>query len=90
MAQIYKTNGEVIEVEPKNGKDFKDKELNEIVGGYFELVQISEDQFMVVNEKGKLNNLPFNEKATDLYRLKLGPYDYIVGDCLVCKTSQIK
>lgn len=90
MAQIYKTNGEVVEVEPKNGKDFKGKELNKIVGGYFELVQISEDQFMVVNEEGKLNNLPFNEKATDLYQSKLGPYDYIVGDCLVCKTSQIK
>lgn len=49
MAKIYKTTGEVIEVEPKNGKDFKLKELQEIVHGYIELVNYSPTQYMVVN-----------------------------------------
>ena len=90
MAKIYKTNGEVIDIEPKNGKDFKYKELNEIVGGYIELVNLPSDRFMVVNEEGKLMGLPINEKATTIFQTELGPYDVIVGDCLICKTSQIK
>lgn len=90
MAKIYKANGEIIDIEPKNGKDFKCKELNEIVGGHFELVNLLFDRFMVVNEEGKLMGLPINEKATTIFQTELGPYDIIVGDCLVCKTSQIK
>lgn len=31
MAKIYKTNGEVIEVSPKNGKTFELEELQAIV-----------------------------------------------------------
>lgn len=85
MAKIYKTTGEVIEVEPKNGKDFKAEELHEIVDGYFEIVNISLTQYMVVNEEGHLIGLPLNINATKLYKK-----DIIVGDVLVCNKSQIK
>ena len=36
MSKIYKSNGEIVDIEPKNGKDFQLKELNDIVGGYIE------------------------------------------------------
>lgn len=85
MAKIYKTTGEVIEVEPKNGKDFKLKELQEIVHGYIELVNYSPTQYMVVNEVGRLIGLPLNLSATRLYNK-----DVIVGDVLICNKSQIK
>lgn len=85
MAKVYKTTGEVIEVEPKNGKDFKAKELNEIVNGYFEIVNISPTQYMVVNEEGHLLGLPLNIAATRLYK-----HSFIVGDVLVCNKFQIK
>lgn len=85
MAKIYKTTGEVIEVEPKNGKDFKLKELQEIVQGYIELVNLSSTEYMVVNEEGHLIGLPLNPSATVLYKK-----DLIVGDVLICKKSQIK
>lgn len=85
MAKIYKTTGEVIEVEPKNGKDFKLEELKEVVQGYIEIVNISLTQYMVVNEEGHLIGLPLNINATKLYKK-----DIIVGDVLVCNKSQIK
>ena len=33
MAKIYKTSGEVLDIEPKNGRDFQLEELQVIVGG---------------------------------------------------------
>lgn len=90
MAKIYKTNGEIIDIEPKNGKDFQLKELKDIVGGYIETVTLPNDEFMVVNEEGKIMGLPLNVNATEIYHSKIGPWDYIVGDCLICKTSQIR
>lgn len=33
MAKIYKMNGEVLDIEPKNGQDFQLEELQTIVGG---------------------------------------------------------
>lgn len=89
MAKIYKTTGEVIEVEPKNGKDFKLSELQEIVHGYIELVNLSPSEYMVVNEEGHLIGLPFNLSATRLYN-KGCVKDFIVGDVLICNKSQIK
>jgi hypothetical protein len=90
MAKIYKTNGEIVDIEPKNGKDFQLKELNDIVGGYIELVTLTNDEFMVVNEEGKIMGLPVNANATEIYHREVGRWDYIVGDCLICKTSQIR
>ena len=85
MAQIIKADGTKIDVIPKNGTDFQLSELQEIVGGYIEIVFTKDDQLMVVNDEGKLNGLPINEEAT-----KLVGYDLIVGDVLVCASSQIK
>ena len=90
MAKIYKTNGEIIDIEPKNGKDFQLKELKDIVGGYIELVTLPNDEFMVVNEEGKIMRLPVNANATEIYHREIGRWNYIVGDCLICKTSQIR
>lgn len=83
MAQIIKTTGEVIEVKPAKGKTFSLKELQDIVGGFIEIVHLPNMKLMVVNEEGKLNGLPVNHKASDLYP------DIIVGDVLVCDFNQI-
>ena len=86
MATIYKTNGEVIETTPKNGKDFSLEEMQAIVGGYIEIVYLDNGQIMVVNEEGKINGLPLNENASML----VGYTDLIMGDVLVCDSNQIK
>lgn len=90
MAQIIKTTGENKQVEPQNGTDFQLKELQQIVGGYIGIAYLSDDEIMVYNEDGKLKGLKQNEKATERYRADVYAFDYIVGDVLICKTSQVK
>jgi hypothetical protein len=88
MAYIYKTNGDVIKTFPKNKKDFSLKELKEIVGGHIEVVNLGDD-YMVVNEEGKLIGLPFNLNATIVYQISTKIGEHIVGDVLVCPKNQI-
>lgn len=83
MAQIIKANGEIIETQPSNGTDFSLPELQAVVGGFIEVVHLADGRLMVVNEEGKLNGLPFNKKASELYP------DVIVGDVLVCEYYEI-
>lgn len=94
MATIYKTSGEVIEIKPKNGTDFSLSELQSIVGGYIEIIDLFNGKIMVVNEEGKLIGLEVNHKATEIYDEAFPMFfvffDVIVGDALVCDKSQIK
>ena len=86
---IYKTNGEVIEASPKNGKNYTYEELREIVGGFIQIIFLK-DKFMIINEEGKLNNLPYNDNATVLYRANFrNTIDFIVGDALLCGKDKI-
>jgi hypothetical protein len=64
------------------------KELKEIVGGYIEVVNLGDD-YMVVNEEGKLIGLPFNLNATRVYQISTKIGEHIVGDVLVCPKNQI-
>ena len=91
MAKIYKANGEVLDIQPKSGTDFQLEELQAIVGGLIELIYLPDNVVMVINEEGKLENLPFNEKATAIYQQSIfGVEDCIVGDALVCKDEEVK
>lgn len=93
MAKIYKANVEVLDIEPKNGTDFQLEELQAIVGGLIELIYLPNNQLMVINEEGKINGLPYNEKATNLCSVvfrEAGCFDFIVGDVLICDENEIK
>ena len=61
------------------------KEMQEIVGGYIQIIPLTRDKSVVLNEEGKLNQLSVNEQATQLARQEsaLIEGDCIVGDCLV-------
>jgi hypothetical protein len=88
-AKIYKADGSIIDVKPNNGTDFSLEELQEIVGGYIEIVSLMDNEIMVINEEGKLIDLPFNETATQMYQEVDGFYDYIAGDVLVCDSNMV-
>lgn len=90
MAKIIKSNGEQIEVSPKNGNDFKLEELKAIVNGWVEVVWLPNDEIMVINEEGKLLGLPLNRTATNIYYDAFGYSDTIVGDVLLCKSNQVE
>lgn len=86
MALIIKTSGERTHVTPENGEYFSLKELQKVVGGYIELVNIKAvftDDVMVVNEEGNLMELAPNEEAS------IYAQQPIVGDVLICKRKEI-
>lgn len=90
MAEIIKTDGTRQPAHPSNGTDFSLEEMQTIVGGYIELVELNDTDTIVLNEEGKLNGLPLNIEATKVFRSYYpGSNDIIVGDVLVCKTEQI-
>lgn len=84
MATIYKTDGTEENIQPKNGKDFKLKELQPVVEGYVEIVRLRDGRIMVVNEEGMLMKLPYNRIASQIAGQP------IVGNVLVCERWQIK
>ena len=86
MAKRIKADGYVVEVSPKNlGECFTLEELKGFVGGWIECIHISPTQVMVINEEGKLLNLPYNAVATETFRMSFQPTDdFIVGDAWLC------
>lgn len=90
-AKLLKANLDVIDVTPKNGTDFSLEELRGFVGGHIEIVPITHNQIMVVNEEGKLNGLPVNALATNAIFLARPAFcDVIVGDALICDSEMVK
>ena len=60
--------------------------LNTAVAGWIQAVELSEDLEGItlwVNEEGKLNGLPYNQKATYLWEKSYGFTDVIVGTAVL-------
>jgi hypothetical protein len=58
--------------------------LSEAVGGLIEAVSLPSGLTLWVNEEGKLNGLPVNKIATDLFTREFGAqYDIIVGNAIL-------
>lgn len=89
--QIIKTNGEVIGYTPKLGAHYELEELQDIVGGFIEIICLGKNKIMVVAEEGKLKGMCINEKATDIAHEASAIFDddYIVGDVLICRRDDI-
>jgi hypothetical protein len=83
MATLYKTNGETIQVSPKEGSTFTLEELQGYVEGYIQLVPTQSGDYIVVNEEGILYNLPFNSNASSEFQMGL------VGNVLLCSPSEM-
>lgn len=87
---IIKVSGEIVEVKPMNGTDFQLEELQAIVGGYIEIVNLHDGRIFCINDSCKVNNLPYNYKATEIYRNAFHTSDYLCGDVLLCLDGQIR
>ena len=85
------TEGVLEDSFPQNGENYGLHELQSIVGGYIEIVYLSDTMIMVINEEGKFTCEP-NPAATMLARLcrSIPPNDYIAGDVLVCRSELVK
>lgn len=88
MATLIKSNGETLEVTPENGKAFQLDELQKYVGGLIEIVRTKLGKPMIINEEGKIDGLPLNQTASEIYQYS--EFDFIVGDVLICESNEIE
>ena len=63
------------------------KETQEFVKGYIEVITLPNDDILVINEEGKLKDLPYNSKASEVWVSHFGMTDAIVGNALLIKSS---
>lgn len=93
-AKLIKASGEVVEIEPKNGTDFKLDELCKLLQcSLVEVISLNQDDIMVVDDEGKLtSNNVINVNATMLAQENQAIifWDYIAGDAIVCNRKMIR
>lgn len=81
---VITTKGEYEEREIDNNL----KTLQDIVGGYIEYVDISQDGLqMIVNEEGKIMDLEYNLGATLLFNTTHLYNDMILGNAIIVNTD---
>jgi hypothetical protein len=78
MATLITVDGESSEVQATELA-----EMQALVGGYIETVTFPDGSLMICNEEGKNNELPRNNVATEIFRMKQrGTQDWIAGDAI--------
>ena len=72
------------------------KSAQQFVGGYVEGIQFPNGDYLIVNEEGKLKNLPLNEEATKLWKATFdndnyitGRNDFVVGPAILIKKDAL-
>lgn len=86
MGSLISASGNV---EERNFENVKIGQLQELVGGFVQAFRLDESRWMVVNEEGKFEQLPMNQKATDLAKPVLSPNDFICGTAIVLSNSEM-
>lgn len=77
-------------VSPKTGKKYPLEQLQEIVGGFIQIVPLDKTTVLVCDEDGKLKGYEVNGLATSILRdYYPKTTDFIVGNVIVCKTNEI-
>lgn len=91
---LYSPDGTQKEIFPKNGSYYELEELQQLVGGYIELLYSasSPHRVMVIDEEGKLKGEPMNMEATHIAYSEqmITPLDYIVGKALYINSKSIQ
>lgn len=83
-------DGRIVEIFPENGKTFELEEVQSKVDGYIEVIRLTDEQIMIVNEEGKFCK-EYNALATGIadihHALRAG--DYICGDIVICPSAML-
>jgi hypothetical protein len=91
MAKLVTTNGQTLDVQPRN-EVFNLKELQEFVGGNIQMLRMPTGKTLVCNENGFNLDLPINKLATLLVQKGYNgakTQDF-VGDVLFVENCEIK
>jgi len=89
MAILYKVTGEESELTVKADGVDSLIVLQDAVGGNIETLSLPNGKILILNEEGKIHNLPENLKATELVKDILSPVDYIAGDAVLCSQDEL-
>lgn len=83
--------GVTVGVTPANGNDYSLEELQRLVDGRIEIVTLTTNSIMVINEDGK-GVYPKNVKATVMAKAlgAIFPEDHIAGNALLCASDMVK
>lgn len=97
VAKLITSNGEILMIRPKKGDSFTLEELQRYVDGNIQICTPpgKSGAILVVNEEGKVEGLPVNELASAMWQELAEPgsersFDDVVGDVVLCHTSQIE
>jgi hypothetical protein len=101
MAHHIKMTGEVIPIEPKNGRSFSLQELQAFVGGYIEIVPVNRGMTVVDAANGTQIGITRNQvlvvneegRIKDLAENSLASLiaaQLVVGDVLLCKSREVR
>ena len=73
------------------------KEAQEFVGGMVEGITFPNGDYLIINEEGRLRQLPLNPEATALWRATFdndnfvtGRKDFVVGPAILIKKDALK
>ena len=96
MAQLLKTDGTFTEVAPKDNLVFTLGELYGFVGRPVDILYLPSGKRLVVNDEGKLTGLPYNAKASEIWKEEF-PVEHfpvnndqmIVGDVLIATPEEL-
>jgi hypothetical protein len=74
---------ESVTVVDLDGPDGTLKVLQTAVDGWVQVVDLTSTMSIWVNEEGKLNGLPYNKIATDIFQRRFGAVDVMVGNAVL-------
>ena len=73
------------------------KAAQDFVGGYVEGITFPNGDYLIINEEGKLRDLPLNSEATMMWRATFtkdkyafGYDDFVVGPAILIKANALK
>lgn len=92
-AELFKTNGDVVEIQPKNGGDFTLDELYEHIGcRSIDILRLDTKRLMVLDDEGKLAEKEVNSNATMIADVSgvIPLWDCIVGDVIICDNDMVR
>lgn len=92
MAIIIKATGETVTVKPKHGDKFTLEELQNVVGGYIQIVPlVKRGEQLICNEEGLRLKLPVNATASEYCAGEtFWGQDFLLGDILICSPDDLE
>jgi hypothetical protein len=82
---LIKVNGNTEHIE-----DTSLQNLQRLVGGYIEEITLNQSHIMIVNEEGRIMDLPINQVASQYYNEVTNTISgFIVGDVLIGSPEEL-